>query len=60
MEKICTTTPLSHVQCNVNEIKTINDHSQRVSLIRPKLPHPNISNPNSTIDWPDLKLIITN
>jgi len=39
----------------VNEIKTINDHSQRVSLIRPKLPHPNISNPNSTIDWPDLK-----
>jgi hypothetical protein len=57
MEKICTTTTQSHVQYEmyVNEIKTINDHSQRVSLIRPKLPHPNISNQNSTIDWPDLK-----
>jgi len=40
MEEICIKTPLS---LN-NEIKTINDHSQRLSLIRPKLPHPNISN----------------
>ena len=40
MEEICTKIPLS---LN-NEIKTINDHSQRLSLKGPKLPHPNISN----------------